>query len=96
MKRIVKDLNKRKKVLSIEKEVLLLKSIIYNRYLDKYLRVKATVKLHRMNNCQTQIVNRCVITGRSGSVLRKFKLFRMTFKELASKGSIPGIKKSSW
>ncbi|MCX6804655.1 MAG: 30S ribosomal protein S14 [Patescibacteria group bacterium] len=40
--------------------------------------------------------NRCEITGRSRGYIRKFGLSRLTFREYASKGQIPGITKSSW
>lgn len=41
-------------------------------------------------------VNRCKICGRSRGYLRKFAMCRICFRELASKGEIPGITKSSW
>lgn len=40
--------------------------------------------------------NRCEITGRSKAYIRDFGLSRITFREQASKGRIPGITKSSW
>jgi small subunit ribosomal protein S14 len=40
--------------------------------------------------------NRCALTGRSRSVYRKFKLSRIILRELASRGQIPGMVKSSW
>jgi small subunit ribosomal protein S14 len=40
--------------------------------------------------------NRCALTGRSRSVYRKFKLSRISLRELASRGQIPGMVKSSW
>lgn len=40
--------------------------------------------------------NRCQITGRARGYLRRFKLSRLTFRELASNGMIPGVTKSSW
>ena len=40
--------------------------------------------------------NRCAITGRSRGYMRRFGLSRITFRELALKGQIPGVKKSSW
>ena len=40
--------------------------------------------------------NRCLKCGRPHAVLRKFKLCRLCFRELAYKGQIPGVKKSSW
>lgn len=39
---------------------------------------------------------RCKLCGRPHSVLRKFGVCRVCFRELAYKGQIPGVKKSSW
>lgn len=39
---------------------------------------------------------RCSICGRPKAVLRKFGICRICFRELASKGEIPGVTKSSW
>lgn len=39
---------------------------------------------------------RCEQCGRPHSVLRKFKLCRICFRELAYKGQLPGVKKASW
>jgi small subunit ribosomal protein S14 len=44
----------------------------------------------------TRLTNRCVITGRRRAVIRRFKLSRITFRELASNAMIPGVTKSSW
>ncbi|MFB9759148.1 30S ribosomal protein S14 [Ectobacillus funiculus] len=44
----------------------------------------------------TRLRNRCEITGRPRGNLRKFKMSRIKFRELAYKGQIPGVKKSSW
>lgn len=41
-------------------------------------------------------VNRCFKCGRRHGFMRKFGLCRICFRELANKGEIPGIKKSSW
>ncbi len=40
--------------------------------------------------------NRCAITGRPRGFIRKFKISRLTFREMASNGLIPGVTKSSW
>ncbi|MBI4972534.1 MAG: type Z 30S ribosomal protein S14 [Candidatus Omnitrophica bacterium] len=40
--------------------------------------------------------NRCPLCGRSGGYLRRFKLCRICFRELAWQGVIPGVKKASW
>ena len=39
---------------------------------------------------------RCKICGRPHSVLRKYGICRVCFRELAYKGQIPGVKKASW
>ncbi len=44
----------------------------------------------------TRVVNRCEITGRRHGYLRRFKMSRICFRELASHGMIPGVTKSSW
>jgi small subunit ribosomal protein S14 len=40
--------------------------------------------------------NRCKISGRPKGYIRQFGLSRIEFRELASKGLIPGVKKASW
>ena len=44
----------------------------------------------------TRVVNRCLLSGRRRAFLRRFKLSRIAFRELASNGMIPGVTKSSW
>lgn len=41
-------------------------------------------------------VNRCEVTGRRHGYIRRFKMSRIAFRELASSGQIPGVTKSSW
>lgn len=48
------------------------------------------------NASPVRIKNRCVVSGRSRGYLRAFGLSRITFRELAREGKIPGIKKASW
>lgn len=44
----------------------------------------------------TRVYTRCKICGRPHSVLRKYGVCRVCFRELAYKGEIPGVKKASW
>lgn len=44
----------------------------------------------------TRVYNRCGLCGRNGGYMRKFNLCRICFRELASRGLIPGVKKCSW
>ena len=48
------------------------------------------------NGNTTRIRNRCELTGRSRAYYRKFRLSRIMLRELANKGLIPGVTKSSW
>lgn len=61
-------------------------------------REQARIALNKMprDSCKIRLRNRCELTGRSRGYLRKFKLSRLTFRELASHGMIPGVTKSSW
>ena len=49
----------------------------------------------KKNRVSTRGVNRCKITGRPRGYMRFFGLSRLTFRELASKGELPGVVKSS-
>lgn len=44
----------------------------------------------------TRVVNRCLVSGRRRAFMRRFKVSRLTFRELAVSGLIPGVTKSSW
>lgn len=52
-------------------------------------------KLPRNSN-PIRLRNRCMLTGRPRGYMRQFGISRITFREMASKGLIPGIKKASW
>ena len=83
-----KFLNKRKK----------LKEIIKNKKLPLTERFEAQLKLAKLprNSARTRIRNRCEITGRPHGVYRKLRISRIALRDLASKGKIPGMTKSSW
>lgn len=48
------------------------------------------------NSSRSRWTNRCIETGRPRAYMRQFGLSRITFREHASKGEIPGVTKSSW
>jgi len=48
------------------------------------------------NASPVRLHNRCKITGRPKGYIRQFGLSRIQFREMASKGLIPGVKKTSW
>ena len=59
---------------------------------------EASLKLASLprNSSRVRVQNRCEITGRPRAVYRKFRLGRIMLRDLASKGQIPGMVKSSW
>ena len=53
-------------------------------------------KQQKKQKFQTREYTRCSICGRAHSVLKKYGLCRVCFREKANKGEIPGVKKASW
>lgn len=71
------------------------------KYAEKRARLKAEkdylgLQMLPRDASPTRLVNRCLVTGRRRAFIRRFKLSRITFRELASRGMIPGVTKSSW
>jgi len=71
------------------------------KYADLRLKLKAEkdyigLTLLPRDASPTRLVNRCEFSGRRRAFIRRFKLSRITFRELASNGLIPGVTKSSW
>jgi len=57
--------------------------------------LEGLAKLPR-NSSRTRLTNRCIETGRPRGYMRQFGLSRISFREHASKGEIPGVTKASW
>ena len=75
-----------------------LKKIIKNKKLPLEERFAAQLKIAKLprNSAKVRIRNRCEITGRPHGVYRKLRISRIALRDLASKGKIPGMTKSSW
>ena len=75
-----------------------LKAIANDESKDETERLIARLKMAEVprNGNPTRIRNRCELTGRSRAYYRKFRLSRIMLRELANKGLIPGVIKSSW
>lgn len=72
---------------------------------DKYAELRAELKAKKdyaslsqlpRDASPTRVVNRCQVSGRRRAFIRRFKISRITFRELASAGLIPGVTKASW
>ena len=48
------------------------------------------------NSNSVRLHNRCAVTGRARGFYRKFGMSRLTFRQLALEGKIPGVRKASW
>ncbi len=75
-----------------------LKAIANNREAPIEERFQAVMKLAEVprNSARTRVRNRCALTGRSRGHFRKFRLCRNALRELALRGELPGVTKSSW
>jgi len=95
---IERNLKRIKLAKKFEKRRNNLKKIIKNKKLPLEERFKAQLKLAKLprNSAKNRIRNRCEITGRPHGVYRKLRISRIALRELASKGKIPGMTKSSW
>ena len=75
-----------------------LKAIANDESLDETERLVARLKMAELprNANPTRVRNRCATTGRPRGYYRKFGLCRVELRDLANKGMIPGVTKSSW
>ena len=75
-----------------------LKAIANDESKDETERLIARLKMAEIprNGNPTRIRNRCELTGRPRAYYRKFRLARVMLRDLANKGLIPGLTKSSW
>lgn len=72
--------------------------IANNRELPIEERFKARLDLAKLprNSAKVRIRNRCGITGRPRGYHRKFNMSRVSLRDLASEGQLPGVVKASW
>lgn len=75
-----------------------LKAAARDESLSREERFKATLKLAKLprNSSPTRLHSRCEVTGRPRAYYRKLRMSRIALRDLASKGQIPGMVKSSW
>ncbi|HDJ34122.1 MAG TPA: 30S ribosomal protein S14 [Bacteroidetes bacterium] len=87
------------------KESMKAREIKRQKLIDKYAAKRAKLKaegdyqaLSRLprNSSRIRLHNRCKLTGRPKGYIRQFGISRITFREMANTGLIPGIKKASW
>ncbi|HTG37732.1 MULTISPECIES: 30S ribosomal protein S14 [unclassified Sphingomonas] len=93
-----KNEKRRKMVAKYAPKYAKLKAIANDESLDETERLIARLKMAELprNGNPTRIRNRCELTGRPRGYYRKFRLARVMLRDLANKGLIPGVTKSSW
>ena len=64
--------------------------------IEEKLEVQAAFAKLPRNSCPTRKNNRCAISGRSKAYYNKFGVSRIALRELALRGQLPGVRKSSW
>ncbi|MCE1199254.1 MAG: 30S ribosomal protein S14 [Marinilabiliales bacterium] len=74
---------------------------LVERFAEKRARLKAegdyiALSLLPKNSSKIRLHNRCKLTGRPKGYMRQFGISRIQFREMASSGLIPGVKKASW
>ena len=74
---------------------------LINKYAEKRAALKAAGDYQALQklpktSSPVRAHNRCKITGRPKGYMRQFGISRVTFREMANKGLIPGVKKASW
>lgn len=95
---IARDLKRRKLHDRYKDRRAELKTKLRASWEDPQARADIQVQLQKLprNSSPSRLKNRCQVTGRSRGYMRKFGLSRITFREMASLGLLPGIRKSSW
>ena len=95
---VQRDIKRRKLNKKYEAKRAALKATIKDKNVPPEERFQAVLKLADLprNSSKTRIRNRCALTGRPHGNLRRFNLCRNMVRDLASKGQLPGVRKSSW
>jgi len=97
-KQIKKNIKQRYFFKQTEKNRLILKTLMSNTLIKPSIRWKIQTQFDKKNahGFLTRIKNICILTGRSRSIYRFFKLSRIQLKNQASNGYLPGVFKNSW
>ena len=96
---IAKEIKKQKLVLKYAKKRNELRCMLKDPNLSSKEKLQAQFALQKLpiRSCPVRLKNRCLVTGRAkGLISKQYMLSRITFREYALKGFIPGVKKASW
>jgi len=93
-----RELRRQKMVAKYADKRSTLKAAAKDESLSVEERFKARLRLAKLprNSSSTRLHSRCLVTGRPKAFYRKLKMSRIALRDLASRGEIPGMVKSSW
>ena len=96
--KIAQNQKRREIVARYAEERAKLKIVISSPHSSEDERDAAILRMQSMprDASATRVRNRCQLTGRSRGFLRKFRLSRIAFRDLALRGELPGVIKASW
>nr|NP_689358.1 ribosomal protein S14 [Chaetosphaeridium globosum]AAM96622.1 ribosomal protein S14 [Chaetosphaeridium globosum] len=96
--KIERDKKRRSQVLKYELKRKIYKAIWKDQNVPSNVRYAFFEKLNKLprNSSSVRVRNRCIFTGRARSVYSTYRMSRIVFRNLASKGLLIGIKKYSW
>mmetsp|Transcript_35131 Transcript_35131/g.48905 ORF Transcript_35131/g.48905 Transcript_35131/m.48905 type:complete len:96 (-) Transcript_35131:816-1103(-) len=94
MRRVyLKDRLARKVRKNVEREVVILRSMLSYAHLPRRLRINLSLRLALICPGLLPVRNICATTSRSRGVFRKYKLSRIMLRDMGLKGLLPGFKK---
>lgn len=93
-----RDKKRRSLINSCENTNLILKNLATNKCLKNSIRLNATLLLFNVFNdgLKSRLKNRCIVTGRSSKIHKKFRFSRLFFLKISRFGLVSGLRKASW
>jgi small subunit ribosomal protein S14 len=95
---VLRDEYRKKLIAKYAEKRATLRKILQDPELSVDEKLDAQAKFAKLprNSCPTRLNRRCKVSGRSKGYYRKFDISRIALRELALKGQLPGVRKSSW
>ena len=95
---VLRDLRRKKLIAKYAKKRAVLRAKLndQNASIDEKLEAQEQFAKLPRNSCPTRLNRRCEVSGRSRGYYRKFGISRIVLRDLALRGQLPGVRKSSW
>ncbi len=95
---VLRDKRRKKLIKKYAARRAVLRQILQDPEVSIEDKLEAQVKFAKLprNSCPTRLNRRCELSGRSRGYYQKFAISRIALRELALKGQLPGVRKSSW